>query len=311
TLKPADGNDVKLTASFTLAGNGNLILSGGANGETLTLTPLKVKLEAVTVNSGAILTLKNGAVISGETNVEEKRSASLVKIKSGGEFVMTGGELSGNKISTPGGAAVLYDNPGGAVYIDGGNFTMTGGRIHDNVGKDGGGVYLKNGTFTMKGGFIEYNTGTVNGGGVNIGSGNGSGDFYFSGGDIRSNTVTGSYGGGGVTVAYGGVFYMSGTAKIYGNCSNGNGGGVSVQDGAKFSMTSGVISGNTANKEGGGVYMNSGTFNKTGGMVYGDDDVDDGLKNKADQGGSSFFNKNNNGSATNNGGALSTTNSTF
>ncbi|MDR2601113.1 MAG: hypothetical protein LBC53_01470, partial [Spirochaetaceae bacterium] len=304
TLKPADGNDVKLTASFTLAGNGNLILSGGANGETLTLTPANANLEAVTVNSGAILTLKNGAVISGETNVAEKRSVSLVKINSGGEFVMTGGELSGNKISTS----------GGAVYIDGGKFTMTDGSIHDNEGVDGGGVYLRNGTFTMEGGFIENNTGTTNGGGVNIGSDSGAAglQFYFSGGAIRNNTVTGSgYGGGGVTVTNSGVFYMSGNAEIYGNSSKyGSGGGVSVQSAeSKFFMSSGVIRGNTANR-GGGVHMSSGTFEKTGGMVYGDDDVDDGLKNKADQGGSSFY-KNNNGSATNNGAALSTTNSTF
>ena len=83
--------------------------------------------------------------------------------------------LSGN-IRTGG-----SDN-GGAVYVNGGNFYMTGGTIHDNeAGNNGGGVYINGGNFYMTGGTISGNTAGYNGGGVYIGI---NGKFYKTGGII-------------------------------------------------------------------------------------------------------------------------------
>jgi len=55
--------------------------------------------------------------------------------------------------------------------------------------------------------------------------------------------------------------------EIYGNSSTNIGGGVAVN--GIFRMLGGEISGNTASGDGGGVYVLNGTFNKTGGTIYG------------------------------------------
>ncbi|MDR1507272.1 MAG: hypothetical protein LBI67_09255 [Treponema sp.] len=77
---------------------------------------------------------------------------------------------------------------GGAVYIDGGLFTMEGGSITGNSANQGGGVYMNYGVFTMSGGMI-------------------------GGSPAEKNTATSGHG------AYmdGGIFNMSGAARISGN----------------------------------------------------------------------------------------------
>ena len=58
---------------------------------------------------------------------------------------------------------------GGGVYLEGGDFTMTGGNITDNIANyGGGGVYLAKGEgiFTLNGenAIISHNTATSGGG---------------------------------------------------------------------------------------------------------------------------------------------------
>ncbi|MFP3089399.1 hypothetical protein LQZ21_03640 [Treponema sp. TIM-1] len=155
-----------------------------------------------------------------------------------GEFVMAGGEISGNTAQN-----------GGGVMVYKGSMTMTGGIIQNNVNTDysnasgaGGGVYVNDyTTFTLSGGTISGNGGvkTDSGGGVYI---NGRGLFTMTSGDILNNTSQQQ--GGGVQVAPYGEFTMSG-GTISGNTSAEKGGVYVSQYGAVFNQTGGTISGNT------------------------------------------------------------------
>jgi hypothetical protein len=77
-------------------------------------------------------------------------------------FMMTGGTISGNLAD---GTLALNDlgigwGDGGGVYHDYKNFTMTGGKITDNIAACGGGVFWHGGTFDRQGGVISSNIAT-------------------------------------------------------------------------------------------------------------------------------------------------------
>ena len=57
-------------------------------------------------------------------------------------------------------------NNGGAIYIDGGNFTMTGGLIEDCSAIDGGAIYVVGGNIDMHNGIINNNIAANNGGAI-------------------------------------------------------------------------------------------------------------------------------------------------
>jgi hypothetical protein len=186
----------------------------------------------VTLGENLILTggnqLWGGAVCIGDQGFESE-----------GEFIMAGGEISGNTSAS-----------GGAVMIIKGSMTMLGGVIKNNrndyFGYEGfgGGIYVgDHATFTMIGGIIESNGGDPKagkGGGIFI---NGMGTATMSGGEIRGNESV--IKGGGVHIAPLGVFNMS-DGMITGNKS-GEGGGVYKSHNGIFNQTGGTITGNTPN----------------------------------------------------------------
>jgi uncharacterized repeat protein (TIGR02543 family) len=101
------------------------------------------------------------AVILHGLGPNQRNSDSLVKVNSGGTFIMDSGSVR-NNINMDSGA-------GGGVYVrSGGTFTMKGGTIQGNSvlapsesGGRGGGVYVENGgTFNKSGGTI-YGSGAA------------------------------------------------------------------------------------------------------------------------------------------------------
>jgi hypothetical protein len=73
-----------------------------------------------------------------------------------------------------------------------------------------------------------------------------------------------------VTVAAGGKLELGIGALVTGNKNSSNGGGVYVASGGTFAMSGGEISGNTVSGSGGGVFVDSGgAFAKQGGTIYG------------------------------------------
>ena len=246
TLYRTEANTTNGNGMFTVANGGNLTILGN-NSHTLTLDGNKTALP------------ENGQ--------------TLVWINSGGNFTLDdGGVLTNNSVKGDGAAG--EKKRGGAVYVNGGTFTMSGGTISRNAADDlGGGVNINSGIFRMSGGVIggeeKDSNSAFHGGGVCVYSGT----FEMSGGTISGNNATGDvtsgkdgYGGGVMLYLDTASFSMSG-GSISGNTANAYGGGVSLRSGGSFSMSNGDISGNEA-YYGGGVYLTgSGTYTMSGGTI--------------------------------------------
>ena len=211
---------------------------------------------------------------------------------------------------------ITTNSLGGAVSVNGGNFNMNGGEISGNSAGLGGGVGLYLGTFNMSGGIISgnsannisnssggdsgYGDSDTGYGDGNSGSSGDSGDgggvyvrnavFIMTGGTISDNTAKNTVN---TTTAYsvsgngGGVFINGSDSKFFqigGTISNNtayNGGGVYVSDYGDFNMRGGIIAKNKATY-GGGVYIdiNSSSFKKDDGIIYGSDETNN--KNTAE-----------------------------
>jgi hypothetical protein len=119
---------------------GVFTMSGGEiSGNTATVVG-----GGVGVGSGGEFTMSGGE-ISGNTAA----TGGGVYMNSGGEFTMSGGEISGNAAT---------NNGGGVSVGSGGEFTMSGGEISGNTAATGGGVYVNSGEFTMSGtAFVDQN----------------------------------------------------------------------------------------------------------------------------------------------------------
>ena len=109
------------------------------------------------------------------------------------------------------------DGGGGVFVTSGGNFTLSGGDITGNYGGRGGAVDVTYGsTFTMTGGNL-YNNLAWLGGGVYVNGVGGTSHFYLLGGSIHDNAVTSA---GGAFRSYLGKLYISGSPKVYSNLQN-------------------------------------------------------------------------------------------
>ncbi len=160
-------------------------------------------------------------------------------------------------------------NLGGAIYMKGGKFTLSGtGNISGNTAKRtaatattaakggmGGGVYVTGGDANIEGGFIQKNTAQIRGGGVYVTGGN----VNVNGGSISSNVagfgeISEAVGrGGGVYLEGAGLFTMNG-GTISGNTAKYRGGGIFLTK--KPVLIKGTISGNKAEDSGGGICVN-------------------------------------------------------
>ena len=81
-----------------------------------------------------------------------------IYVQSGGELVLEGGSISGNRADSSG---------GGVVVAYGGKFTMNGGTISDNEAANmGGGIFAQCEQLSLNGGSVSNNKAAVNGGGI-------------------------------------------------------------------------------------------------------------------------------------------------
>lgn len=203
--------------------------------------------------------------------------AQFVMAKSTGNvFEMDGGLIRNS--STSDDTYYCIKEHGGAVYMEQGTFTMSGGVIKGcmadkNAGAKGGAVYIKGDqetSFTMKGGEIRECRANADGGAVYLEGGT----VTISGGTIDGNVAYD--GNGGAVSILGGSFTMDGetasitqnTAFDRGSGTKGNGGGIYVAPAAGSSSTinitlkKGNIEYNSSDRNGGGVCVDMGS-NKT------------------------------------------------
>ena len=284
------GDTVKLTADIVIPKNVDMLtvddekeLTLDLNDHYILYTGSDPNDSIITVEDDADLTLTdssaNGTLryvaLSNAYVQDEKKVCRGKRI--------TTSEPAGNHLEVTGGfitGGFGESGAGGAVYINGGNFTMTGGTLCGNIADDdgggavtldddecsfvlsdnakiygnssgyGGGVYVNAGTFTMDGGTIEKNEAVYNGGGVYVHDG----EFIQNSGVITSNNARRS--GGGVYVEEA-SFELKG-GSIASNTAS-LGGGVYNEDYGEFTMSGGSITGNKASSAAGGVY-NAGEF---------------------------------------------------
>lgn len=173
-------------------------------------------------------------------------------------FNMSGG-LIRNSDTSDDEYTCIQEN-GGAVYMEKGTFTMSGGVIKKcsasktNSAK-GGAIYIKGGTFNMSNGNIEQCSSESDGGALYLEGGNVS----LTGGNIKSNVALN--GNGGAICIQGGNFSMtnseisSNAAFDKQNSGTGNGGGIYITSSQNLDVNilSGTISGNSSGRYGGGL----------------------------------------------------------
>ena len=335
------GKDIKITIKgvpgreLQLGEQGSLFTVG--NRVSLNLQDINIKgisgnnTALVVVKSGAKLTMDAGAKISGNSNSSVHSETSGVPaltnngagvlVEASGNFIMNGGEISGNSM-TGGAGSTAYLGGGGVLCA--GTFTMNNGTICENEAHTGGGVLLyPEASFTMKNGEIINNTVNGYGGGVFAGSTNQipvtGAEFIMEDGRISGNT---GVEGGGVYLGTA-RFGMKG-GDISGNTASQNGGGVYCGIDSTIHLDGGNIINNIADQYGGGVYNgNSSTFTMDKGLISGNEALA-AADNKGEGGalGGGVFNYGiftmNNGTISNNksnghggGVAITTANKTF
>lgn len=238
------------TAGALGSGNGGhaeLIVSGGTvntgsiGGGGVANTGGSIGKAVVTISGGILL----GQVIMEGT---------------GSTFTMTGGEINN---ANHAGYNFLQEN-GGAVWIQTGEASMSGGIIKNANARNGGAIYVNGGSFAMSvNGEIQNCTATEKGGAV-----------YVSGGKVTMSGGTIN----GVSAKEGGAVYvnaestaedsftMSGGTIQNAKATSGNGGAVAVANG-KASMSEGSIQNSIATGNGGAVAVSNGNFVISGGTI--------------------------------------------
>ena len=280
-----------------VAKNATFNMYGGTISGNTAYDSTNIAAGGVVVNG--TFNMYGGQLVNNYRRIPTDILGSAVMVFAGGTFNLVDGLIARNASQdTEYGNTSTSARNGGAVYVKGGIFNMSGGEISKNVAggfyapSDGGGVYVTNkGTFNMSGGVIANNTVSRNGGGVYVANGT----FTMS----KQARVTGNtaylstndsnyraFNGGGVYVGAKGTFTMNDSASVDTNTAQcgykdvlASGGGVYVENDGVFTMNDqAAVKDNTVPIQynssfsdtvfGGGIYVN-GTLNLNGGSVTG------------------------------------------
>ena len=225
--------------------------------------------------------------------------------ESGGAVYIKKGDRSVKSPSfSMSGSALIKDcsatGNGGAVYLEDGTVTISGGTIeHCSSGRYGGAICVRKTTgivpsFTMSGGRLGSNTAVSEAGGVYLEGGL----VTVSGGEIYGNIVK-EGNGGGIHINSGNFIMESGgTARIHGNSAlmkgqqGGKGGGVYVTSRAgtgsssekvSVKILSGEVEGNSSALKGGGICVDMAEAGSNSvEVIVGDEDSDSSVNPKID-----------------------------
>ena len=241
--------------------SGHSIQNGGGGGVyvggAFIMRGGEIRGNATWNNGGGIQVVGTFAMYGGEIKGNQSGSdGGGLYVSPGGSVTKRGGRIIENTSTR---------NAGG-VYLFTGEFIMHGGEISGNNvnalnGRGGGVVVYYDSKFTMHGGEISGHNVRNGGGGVDVSS---NSEFTMRGGVISGNTSTGSAGG--VNVIFNSYFTMY-DGKIIKNATGNDGGGIYGQN-SNFVMHGGVISKNEAGRNGGGVFFSNGcTVDIQGGRI--------------------------------------------
>jgi len=180
-------------------GGGTFEMTGGQIYENNTNTVVN-GINRIGRGAGVMLIGANSNfILSGQETVairdnEAGTSGGGVNLDGGAQFTMNGGRIH-NNISRGVGSA----HGGGAVTMAHVNslFTMNGGIIEHNTANRGGGVHVSTGTFAMTDGAIRHNAATIDGGGawIGIGTPTSGARINMTDGSFTNNIATAGDGG--------------------------------------------------------------------------------------------------------------------
>lgn len=239
------------TAKLTITGNPTII-SGSIGGGS----PLEENRKYGATVGAAVVGISGGKIY-GQVVMDGviKNVPSGIDLTEGAlsSFTMTGGVINNAARDSK---YIFVEKNGGAVYINSGSAKMTGGEIKNASSPLGGAIYLQGGDFELSGtGTIQNCSATEFGGAVYIKGG----DATVSGGKIENCFASK----GGAAYVADGSLTMSGGTMIN-NGKNAEGtvitthGGAAYVTGGKFSMTGGSLESNIAANDGGAVYVDGG-----------------------------------------------------
>lgn len=290
TATGSGGGAFVSTNSFFVMTGGEIVdneAAGNGGGIALYGTTAEISGGRIADNTAA----NGGGLVArlGDRTVDGEKFTDVPTV-----VTMTGGQITGNKVSSVGGGVFTH----GAGTI----FTMEGGEISKNDAPNGGGVITQTGSvFNLLDGKITNNTALKGGSGVYVSY---TSAWNMSGGEISNNKTEGNGGGiytlgaqlnltgGKVSSNYskglGAGIYANKYTRLAGkpneitytaeinlkgvavenNTTPSNGAGICTSKGAVVNMSSGSVSGNVAAKAGAGMLLQSGSkLNLTGGTI--------------------------------------------
>lgn len=295
------GNKIYVTAGTAIGGGAGGDWTGVAPHSGQSALPNVQQTSAnggnaeVRIMGGKILTGSIGGGKEGVNYPNVKKGFAKVYISNGevqAQALMAKGgtencvfEMTNGKLSLSDDSFEFVEKNGGAVWMDEGDCTITGGTITDFKAQNGGAVYMEGGTFTMTGGTIQncranYNSSSSSGGkggAVYIADASGSATLNLSGSAQIKNSFA-DWNGGGIYLEGGNVNVTGGDVSVnkalgvsaISATEKGNGAGIYLMKG-NYTQSGGTISGNTATRNGGGIYVSSETtdliVNITGGSI--------------------------------------------
>lgn len=232
------------------------------------------KAPLIVVNDGGRLNVGNGAIL--EYNANKPDSSNNKFVENG--YVGLGGAIYCNGMLTMTGGLIQFCEAqcGGGVYVEEGNFYLTGGTIDHNFARDivsytsrvgnyhknaGGGVYIgDNTTMTMSGGTVSYNQSSREGGGISLGwlnrSDNAGIDSYITTFTMNGGTITRNFAvstGGGLNITAGRQAFIN-AGYITHNTAKGQ----EYQDSSEW-VSSGTY---TSVFSGGGIYIDAAQWSR-------------------------------------------------
>ena len=230
----------KATQSDNNAGGGAIYMRGSG----------KINISGSAQITGNSSSLDGGAILMGWGEINISGSAKInsnTASRWGGAIClrqdsnqsttlyMRGGEISGNKANSEGGAVHVLDKDC--------QFFLYDGKITGNTSGDGGAIYLNQepSWLIMQGGEISGNTATGNGGGVYIYRSGSVCELY--GGKIENNKASGNGGGIYINPSNSGLLRVGNTAVVKGNTVSGKANNVYLPSGKTLTIEIGMSKG--------------------------------------------------------------------
>lgn len=206
--------DAPIASASTFAVSGNMIV----NKATLKNHFGNVSGHLITLESTATLTVNDGALFT--HNTQNIGNGIIVTMKSGSEFVMNGGEITG----TFSGSKSGNNGWGGCINNIGGVFTMNGGKIYKNYACGTNGTVMR---------LESLSTGEPG--------------FIMNGGEICENlNVCSARAHGGSIMLMGNAYMVMNDGRICHNVGASLGGVEFYKESAKLEVTNGYIVENVA-----------------------------------------------------------------